>query len=116
MWLLTLANEGPVATFGPPAHESHRCPEMPAALVAANGRPTSGFVSGGGERSAVDDVVVDALKADRERLEQLVRQALEEQPSHQVDVPAGRVGDLVPALIGKRDLGRSPIGWRWTAL
>src|SRR5207302_9174187 len=76
----------------------------------------SGFVSGSGKCSAANDVVVDALEPDGERLEQLVRQALEEQPSHEVDVPTGRAGDLVPALIGKRYLGRSTIGRRWTAL
>jgi hypothetical protein len=62
------------------------------------------------------DVVVDALEPDRERLDQVVRQALEEQPSHEVDVPAGRAADLVPALIGQRDLGRPTIGRGWTAL
>ena len=70
----------------------------------------SGFVSGSGKCSAVNDVVVDALEPDGERLEQLVRQALEEQPSHEVDVPTGRAGDLVPALIGKRYLGHATIG------
>jgi len=76
----------------------------------------SGFVSGSGKCSAVNDVVVDALEPDGERLEQLVRQTLEEQPSHEVDVPTGRAGDLVPALIGKRYLGHAAIGRGRTAL
>src|SRR5438067_899023 len=76
----------------------------------------SGFVSGSGKRAAVNDVVVDALERDRGRLNQLVRQALEEQPPHEVDVPAGRAGDLVPALIAKRYLGHATIGRGRTAL
>src|SRR6266699_3736872 len=76
----------------------------------------SGFVRGSGKRPALEDVVVDALECDRDRLNQLVGQALEEQPSHEVDVPAGRAGDLVPALIGKRYLGRATIAGGWTAL
>src|SRR3989440_12886117 len=76
----------------------------------------SGFVSGSGKRAAVNDVLVDALERDRERLNQLIRQALEEQPPHEVDVPAGRAGDLVPALIAKRYLGHATIGRGRTAL
>src|SRR3989442_13373240 len=69
----------------------------------------SGFVSGSGKRSAVNDVVVDALEPDGEPLAQLVPPAPEEQPSHAVDVPTRRAGDLVPALIGKRYRGLSTV-------
>ena len=68
-----------------------------------------GFVDRRGKRAAVDDVLVDALEPDRQRAEQLVRQALEEQSSHEVDVPARCAGDLVPPSIGERYLGRATI-------
>src|ERR1700758_4362636 len=69
-----------------------------------------GLVSGSGKRSALEDVLVDALEPGRQRPEQVVRKALEEQPSHELDVPARCAGDPVPAEIGQRDLGRAAIG------
>src|SRR5260221_8396515 len=72
--------------------------------------PPLGLASRSGKRSAVDDVVVNALEPVRKRAEQLVRQAFEEQPANEVDVAARCEGDLIPPLIGERYLGCPSIG------
>jgi NADPH:quinone reductase-like Zn-dependent oxidoreductase len=97
----------PPATSSPRSRRDDDCSGASA--------PWLGLVRRGGKRSVLEDVLVDALEPDRERLEQLVRQAVEEQPSHEVDVPAGRAADRIPPFIGQGDLSRAPIGWSQAA-
>jgi len=61
------------------------------------------------QRSALDDVVVNALERHSHRLEELIGQAIEEQALDEFDVTGRGLRDLSPALVGERYLSRPPV-------